>query len=374
MPRQSATQHVNFFELKGRNQQFLTTRPRLEHINRRENILLSDAPIQYEFHIARAFELLENEVIHSATRFNQSRRKDRDRTRSSRISSCGKETSRDLERPHSHTPTHGGTATAGVIEGSSHPSDGIHENKDMLSALDESLGALDRKGCDAGVTLQIHVIGTGKNFRFGKQALELCDFLWSLINQEHHEMKLRMKLCDCFGDVLQKSSLSCTRRCHDQPALTTSDGRDEIDRACGKPTWDRFEKNALIRIDGLELFKEWQVPHLFWRTRIHFTDLGHLRTAMPLPRLSLDQHAFSEAKFANLLRRDKGIIRRLGVATILLTQKAVALGRQFQNSFGWLRRAKRTLRLRWAFSLRITIALMFVTRANTLIIPILWIT
>ena len=63
-------------ELFARNQQFLFARAALGDIDGWEHALVHQLAIQMDFHVAGAFELFENHVVHAAPGVDQRRRDD----------------------------------------------------------------------------------------------------------------------------------------------------------------------------------------------------------------------------------------------------------------------------------------------------------
>src|SRR6476619_1576167 len=76
---QTATNQVNLLELPRLEEQFLAPRSRKENVHRGINALITDLAIEDHLHVTGAFELLENQLVHSAPSFDQGRGHDGER-------------------------------------------------------------------------------------------------------------------------------------------------------------------------------------------------------------------------------------------------------------------------------------------------------
>ena len=97
-----------------------------------------------------------------------------------------------------------------------------------MSALNHTLGFLKD---DSGY---LHVVLGWRIERGGNDlgvdgAGHVGHLLWTLIDEEHHEVSLGMVGSDGVGDVLHEQGFTSLRLCHDEGALSLSDGREEID-------------------------------------------------------------------------------------------------------------------------------------------------
>ena len=64
VPCQPTAYQIDFLELVRWEQQFLAARTRFENIDRGEDVLLRDLPIEDELHISGSFKLLEYDIVH----------------------------------------------------------------------------------------------------------------------------------------------------------------------------------------------------------------------------------------------------------------------------------------------------------------------
>src|SRR5438128_402442 len=62
---------VDLVQIRLGNEQFLTSCTAHEDIDGRIDALLGDAPVEHEFHVSGALELLENDLVRAAVRFDQ---------------------------------------------------------------------------------------------------------------------------------------------------------------------------------------------------------------------------------------------------------------------------------------------------------------
>lgn len=76
MACEGAADEVDFLELEGVEKKLLAASAALEDVDSGVDVHLRDAAVEDELHVAGAFELLEDEVIHAAVGLYQSRSQD----------------------------------------------------------------------------------------------------------------------------------------------------------------------------------------------------------------------------------------------------------------------------------------------------------
>ena len=86
-------------------------------------------------------------------------------------------------------------------------------------------------------------------------ALHVGNFLRTLIDEKHDELRLRAVLCDRICDLLQKDRLTCFRRGNDHTALTFTDRRYEVNDTCAEFLLSCLQTESLIRIDRCQALK-----------------------------------------------------------------------------------------------------------------------
>ncbi len=331
---ETAAQHVDFVELEALQKEFLAAGAGFEDVCGGVVHLFGDLAIEHEFHVTGAFEFLEDEVVHAATGLDKGGGEDGEGTGFTGVACGGEEAARDFQGTDTDTTGHGGTALFGVVEGAGEAGDGVQQDEDVLTAFDEAFGAFDGELSDAGVALDVLIVGRGKDFRVGQDAFELGDFFWAFIDQKEHEVHAGVVDGDGLGDVLEERGFACARRGDNQAALAATDRSEHVDDASGEAIFVGLELDALVGVDGFEFFKEREVAHGFRDTAIDLGDLGHLLAALSFAGLAFDEHAFAEAEFADQIRVDKRILSELGKGVGALAEEAVAFRGEFEDTFG----------------------------------------
>ena len=321
---EAAAEHVDFVELEALQKEFLAPGAGFEDVGGGVVHLLGDLAIEHEFHVAGAFEFLEDEIVHAATGLDESGGEDGEGTGFTGVACGGEEAARDFQGTDTDTTGHGGTALFGVVEGAGEAGDGVQQDEDMLTAFDEAFGAFDGELSDAGVALDVLIVGGGKDFRVGQDAFELGDFFWAFIDQKEHEVHAGVVDGDGLGDVLEERGFACARRGDNQAALAATDRSEHVDDAGGETIFVGLELDALVGVDGFEFFKEREVAHGFRNAAIDLGDLGHLLAALSFAGLAFDEHALAEAEFADQVGVDKRILSELGKGVGALAEEAVA--------------------------------------------------
>ena len=69
------------------------------------------------------------------------------------------------------------STSAEIVVGAGKPGDGVHQQKHILTGLDQTLGTLNGELGQTAMVAGLFVVGAGVDLRFGKCALELGDFL-----------------------------------------------------------------------------------------------------------------------------------------------------------------------------------------------------
>ena len=151
---EAAADEVDFFELVGREEQFLAAGAALEDIDGGIDVALGDLAVEHEFHVAGALELLEDECRRPWYWFRRGRWPMMVREPASRVLRAAAKRRRGTSRAPASMPpdmVRRRRSAHGVVEGAGEAGDGIEHHEDVLAGLDEALGALDgeagRCGC-----------------------------------------------------------------------------------------------------------------------------------------------------------------------------------------------------------------------------------
>src|SRR5207249_2608657 len=78
--RQHFAQHPDATELLFRDEELFLPRPALLNVDRREDAAIGELPIEMDFEVAGALELLEDDLVHARAGVDERRRHDRQRS------------------------------------------------------------------------------------------------------------------------------------------------------------------------------------------------------------------------------------------------------------------------------------------------------
>src|SRR4029450_10038734 len=128
---------------------------RLLDVDGREDALVHQPPVEMDFHVAGAFELLEDHVVHPASGVDDGRGHDRQRAALLDVPGCREEPPRPLQRvgvetARQHLARRGGDAGVGAREARQR----VQQNDDVPLVLDQPLGLLDHHVGDLDVALR----------------------------------------------------------------------------------------------------------------------------------------------------------------------------------------------------------------------------
>ena len=100
-----------------------------------------------------------------------------------------------------------------------------------MSALNHSLCLLKHDARNLNVTV-CRLIECGSDDFCVYCAAHIGNFLRSLVDEQHHEISLRMVCRNSIGNVFHKDSLTSLWLCHDECALSLTNRREEVNDAC----------------------------------------------------------------------------------------------------------------------------------------------
>jgi len=118
----------------------------------------------------------------------------------------------------------------------------------MLSCFDQPFRPLDGELRDAGVTLDIAVIGTGHQFCLRMRTPEISDLFRTFIDQQDDHMHLFVIFRNGLGDVMQQCRFPRARRGDDQPALAHAERLKALFGSAIASTLDERETIAVPQI------------------------------------------------------------------------------------------------------------------------------
>ena len=166
-------------------------------------------------------------------------------------------------------------------------------------------------------------------------APDIRDLLRPLVNQQNHQLDIRVVLLDGAGDFLQENRLARLRRRDDQRALAKADRRDKIHQPHGRVSRLAFplQRQPPVGVNRRQRIKRPAHARNFGVFPVDGFDVHQrvVSVAHPLrPCLADDFIAAVQVEPANL--RDGNIdVVRAG-RSVLRAQKAVAAGLHFQQA------------------------------------------
>jgi len=306
--------------------------------------LFADLAVEHELHVAGTLELLEDQIIHATVGLDQCGRHDGEGTGFLGIACGRKKLARNFHGSGIHTTAHGtASATLRVVKGAADTGQGIHQNKDILALLDETLGTVNGDLGNPGVAAEITVVGTGVEFGLRHGASDLGHLLGAFVHEQDDEFHLGVILHHGIGDVLEQGGLAGAGRGYNESTLTFADGRHQVDHACGESLWHCFQRDALIRTDRGQLLKERDVDKLLGGIPLDLgraEKLGAPGTAACLP---LDENAVTQRVLTDHLGSDENIVLCCGISALGFAQESKPFSRKLHDSFGKSRLGRRSV-------------------------------
>ena len=142
------------------------------------------------------------------------------------------------------------------------------------------------------------------------------------------------------GDVLHHHGLAAFGRGHQQGALAFADGGDDVDDATGDVLVGLvvlFEPHLHLGEQRRQVFEHDLVFVVFRPTTVHLVQLVQGKVALAVFRsayLAFNHVAGMQVEAAHLARADVDVVRAGGVTGVRASQKAKAVGQDFQHAIG----------------------------------------
>ena len=267
--------------------------------------MLRNAAVQHQFHIARPLEFLENQVIHAAVGFHQGGGNDSQGTGLARIAGGGKKAAGHFQSAGVNAAGHRAAASlVSVIVGAGQASNGIHQQENMLPRLYKPFGAFNAKFRHAAMIAHPSIIGRGVYFSSGEGTFKLRHFFRTLVYQKHHQVNgIPVILQNGFRHVLKQRRLPCAGRRDNQAALAAPDWSNQIQCAGGVTLRPGFKRNALIRIDRLELFKVRVLARFLRSNPVNGGNFRQKNAAVMTAGLPMHPHGRTQTELADHILR-----------------------------------------------------------------------
>ena len=234
------------------------------------------------------------------------------------------------------------------IVGTSQTRDRIEQDHDVVPALDHSFGFLQYHLGDLHMTGRLLV--ESRRHDLGLHvASHLGHLLRTFVDQQHDQVHLRMIVGNGIGNRLQQHRLAGFGLGYDQTALPFADRREQVDHPTGDivvPVARQIEfLGREQRSHKLELHT---VAHLLRTESVDAVDLDQRKIFLALFRGTdrpLNRIAHFQTEQFDLRRRDINVVRRVQVIIVGRTQKAIAVGHDFEHALSLHNTEKLFLRL-----------------------------
>jgi hypothetical protein len=267
----------------GEEQLFLARRA-LVDVEAREDALLHQLAIQVDLAVARALELLEDDLVHARARVDERRRDDGERAALLDVARGAEEALRLVQRVRVDAAGEDLAARRddGVV-GAREARDRVEEDHHVALVLDEALGLLDHHLGDLHVARRRLVEGRADDLAL-HGALHVRHLFGPLVDEQHDEVGVGVVGRDRVGDLLEEHRLARARRRHDQAALPFADGAEHVDDARGVALLPVLAVELLVRVEGREVVEEDLVARDLGRSRLMLVDLEQREVRLALLR------------------------------------------------------------------------------------------
>ena len=138
------------------------------------------------------------------------------------------------------------------------------------------------------------------------------------------------------GEPLQQYRLASFGRCYDQPALTETNGRQNINHPSGQVTVLPFEREACIRVTWTKIVERYAVFGFVGVVEVDFLDLEESQVSLALlgrPNLTGNRVTGPEIEALDLTGAHIYVIGPVEVIPVLTPQESVTLGQDLEDPF-----------------------------------------
>ena len=200
------------------------------------------------------------------------------------------------------------------VVGPAQTRDRIEQDHDIAAVLHQAFGFFDHHFSDLDVTRCRLVKGRGNHLTL-HGTLHVSHFFRPLIDQQDHQITIRMIALDGMGDVLQQHGFTGPRRRHDQSALALAERRDDIDDPTGTIFHGRIGQlhiEAAFRIKRGQIVKVNLVTSRFRILEINRRDFQQRKIAFAIAwtaDLAFDRITRTQPELPDLGRRHIDIVR-----------------------------------------------------------------
>src|SRR5215510_11247395 len=251
-----AAQYPDSVEVFLWDQQLFLARAGFLQVDRREDALVRELAVEMDFEVARALELFEDHVVHSASGFDQRRGDDRQGTALFDIAGRAEEPFRALQRVRVDAARQNLTRGRddGVVR-ARQSGDRIEQDHHVAFMFDQALRLFDHHVGHLNVARSRLVEGRRNHFAVDR-TLHVRDFFRALVYQQDDQRDFGVIFGDGVGDGLQQHRLAGARRSDDQRALPFSDRSEQVGHTPRKVLGIGLHPQMLVRIERRQIVEE----------------------------------------------------------------------------------------------------------------------
>src|ERR1051326_6709843 len=301
-----------------------------------EQTLVHQVTVKVKLHIARSFELLEDDFVHTRARLDQCRGKDRERAALFDVTRGAEEALRLLQGIGIDAA---GENLAGVrlqgIVGARQTRDRVEKDDDVLLVFDHALGLFDNHLGNLNVAFGWFVERAADHLSRATVALGIGHFFGTLVDEQDDDVRIGMVLRDGVGHLLQQDRLARTRRGDDQAALSFADRCKQIHRAHVDFLAHGFQDESRGGEERRQVVEEDFVLRLLGVFLVYRLDLEQRKeTFLVLGWTNLpgDDIACLQIEAANLRRRDVYVLGTRQLIVARRTQESETVRQDFQHA------------------------------------------
>ncbi len=323
----------------GLDQQFFLARSGAVDVDRRVDALLVHAPVEMDFHIAGALEFFVDHIVHSRAGVDERGRKDSEAAALLDIARRAEETLGALQRVRIHA------AGQNLARSRHYGIVGARQARYRVKQDYHVLFMFDKAFCFFQHHLRhLHVarrrlIESGGDYFALDRTLHFRHLFRPLVNQQHDQHALGKIRRDRVRDMLEHHCLAGLGRRYDQPALPLADRRNDVNYAAGDVFFRldiTLQDEWRARKQRCQVFEQDFVLGVFRRLKVdlvHFDQREIAFAVLGSADFPLDRIPGVQVEAAYLAGTDVNVIGPGEIRSIGRTQKAEAVGQDFQSAF-----------------------------------------
>src|SRR5215212_4152533 len=268
------------------HEELLFPRTRVLDVDGRVDPLVRHLAVEPELHVARALELLEDDLVHPAPRLDQRGRHDRQRAAVLDVPGRPEELLRGVKRRRVDAAGEDASRGRGrEVVGPRKPGYAVEQDHHVFTLLDEPLDPFQDEFRHRYVVLGGLVEGRGDDRGLAHAPLPVGDLLRALVGQEDEELGLRIVHRDALRYLLEDRGLTGLRRRDDETTLTLAYGGHEVYNAWGYVVRLPLQAQPLVRVKRREVVEVGPVAALLGLVAVDRFDTYQGRVLLALAGL-----------------------------------------------------------------------------------------